>query len=339
MGKKNQKKKLKLKKLKNKKKKAKAASSAPPPPSPPPPPPWLELPREVTADILQRLGIFDILESAQNVCTTWRNVCKDPSMWRVIDMKNLGRYHLFSYLDTRCRLAVDRSEGQLTEIYIDYFATDELLQYISERSSQLRCLRLGGCSEVSGDGLSEAAKGFPLLEELHFVFVKNCNEGIEAIGRSCPKLRSFTLSESGYKHPQLLCDADALAIAKSMPGLHRLQLLGNNMTNEGLQAILDGCPLLELLDIRKCLNVDLSGELGKRITQKIKDFKRPDDSMEDCEWDPEIFDCDEYDEDYYRSSEISEFSLDNYYDYDDYLHYSGSDYDSDGGVDPYFYFD
>ncbi|XP_022863165.1 putative F-box/LRR-repeat protein 23 [Olea europaea var. sylvestris] len=206
-------------------------------------------------------------------------------------------------------------------------------------SSQLRCLRLGGCSEVSGDGLSEAAKGFPLLEELHFVFVKNCNEGIEAIGRSCPKLRSFTLSESGYKHPQLLCDADALAIAKSMPGLHRLQLLGNNMTNEGLQAILDGCPLLELLDIRKCLNVDLSGELGKRITQKIKDFKRPDDSMEDCEWDPEIFDCDEYDEDYYRSSEISEFSLDNYYDYDDYLHYSGSDYDSDGGVDPYFYFD
>ncbi|CAI9782178.1 unnamed protein product [Fraxinus pennsylvanica] len=132
MGK-NLKKKLKLKRLKNKKKRAKAASSAPRQPSPPSP--WLELPRDVTVDILHRLGAHDILESAQKVCTTWRNVCKDPSMWRVIDMKNLGEYHDFmsEYLDTMCRHAVDRSEGQLTDIYIDYFATDELLQYISER--------------------------------------------------------------------------------------------------------------------------------------------------------------------------------------------------------------
>ncbi|CAI9782177.1 unnamed protein product [Fraxinus pennsylvanica] len=193
-------------------------------------------------------------------------------------------------------------------------------------SSQLRCLRLGGCYGVSGDGLSEAAKRFPLLEELHFVFVKNCNDGIEATGHSCPKLRSFTLSESGYKYPQLVCNDDALAIAKSMPGLHHLELLGNNMTNEGLQAILDGCPLLESLDIRKCFNLDLSGDLGNRIAQKIKDFKCPEDSMEDCEWNTEIFDCEEYDEEDYYSSEISVFSHVDYYDeYDD--------------VDTYIYFD
>ncbi|CAA2980188.1 Hypothetical predicted protein [Olea europaea subsp. europaea] len=100
-----------------------------------------------------------------------------------------------------------------------------------------------------------------------------------------------------------------------MPGLHHLQLLGNNMTNEGLQAILYGCPLLESLDIQKCLDVDLSGELGKRITQKIKNFKRPDDSMEDCKWNTEIFYCDEYDEDYYPSSEISNFSYGDYFGY------------------------
>lgn len=294
-------------------------------------------------DILHRLGAFDILESAQKVCITWRNVCKDPSMWRVIDMKDLGIYHDMSgNLDTMCRHAVDRSEGQLTDIHIDYFATDELLQYISERSSQLRCLRLGGCYGVSGDGLSEAAKRLPLLEELHFVFVKNCNEGIEAIGRSCPKLRSFTLSESGYKYPELVRNDDALAIARSMPGLHHLQLLGNNMTNEGLQAILDGCPLLESLDIRQCFNVDLSGDLGNRITQKIKDFKRPDDSMEDCEWNTEIFDeifdCEEYDEDNYYSSEVSVFSYDDYFDHHDHFLF-GTDDNSDGDVYPFIYFD
>ncbi|XP_022863162.1 F-box protein SKIP19-like [Olea europaea var. sylvestris] len=339
----------KLKRLKNKKKKAKAkakakaeaASSARP--TPPPPPPWLELPPEVTANILHRLGAHDMLKSAQEVCTTWRNVCKDPSIWRVIDMKNLGKYHDMSvYLETTCRQAVDRSEGQLTDIYIDYFATDELLQYISERSSQLRCLRLGGCYGVSGDGLSEAAKRFPLLEELHLVFVMSCNDGIEAIGRSCPKLRSFTLSESSYKHSQLPCNDDALAIAKSMPGLHHLQLLGNNMTNEGLQAILDGCLLLESLDIRRCFKVDLSGDLGKRITQKIKDSKHPYDSMEDCEWNTDIFDCVKSEENYYYSSEFSDWE---YYDYDDYFNVYNSDGDnyfhdsnSDGyGFDPYFF--
>ncbi|KAL2505097.1 F-box protein SKIP19 [Abeliophyllum distichum] len=90
----------------------------------------------MTADILHRLGAHDILDSARKVCTTWRNVCKDPSMWRVIDMKNLGKYHDMSdYLETICRHAVDRREDQLTDIHIDYFATDELLQYISEQYS------------------------------------------------------------------------------------------------------------------------------------------------------------------------------------------------------------
>ncbi|KAL2494433.1 F-box protein SKIP19 [Forsythia ovata] len=262
-------------------------------------------------------------------------------MWRVIDMKNLGKFHDMSdYLETICRHAVDRSEGQLTDIHIDYFATDELLLYISERSSQLRCLRLGGCYGVSGDGLSEAAKRFPLLEELHFVFVKNCNQGIEAIGRSCPKLKSFTLSESEYKRPQFICNDDALAIAKGMPGLRHLQLLGNNMTNEGLQAILDDCPLLESLDIRKCFKVDLSGDLGKIITEKIKDLKRPYDSMEGCEWNTEIFDFEEYDDDYYYSSGHSDLdSIGDYYDYPSDFHFNGSDYNSDGDFEPYFYFD
>ncbi|KAK6781803.1 hypothetical protein RDI58_019599 [Solanum bulbocastanum] len=41
-------------------KKLKASSIAPPPP---PSPPWVDLPAEITVDILQRLGTIEIVES------------------------------------------------------------------------------------------------------------------------------------------------------------------------------------------------------------------------------------------------------------------------------------
>ncbi|KAK6781805.1 hypothetical protein RDI58_019601 [Solanum bulbocastanum] len=37
---------------------------------------------------------------------------------------------------------------------------------------------------------------------------------------------------------------EALAIGKYLHALHHLQLIGNNMANEGLRAILDSCPHL-----------------------------------------------------------------------------------------------
>uniref|UniRef100_A0A7N0VJV3 F-box domain-containing protein n=1 Tax=Kalanchoe fedtschenkoi TaxID=63787 RepID=A0A7N0VJV3_KALFE len=53
---------------------------------------WLELPPEVTATILHKVGAFDILNHAQKVCTSWLNVCKDPSMWRSIDIHDSNAY-------------------------------------------------------------------------------------------------------------------------------------------------------------------------------------------------------------------------------------------------------
>jgi hypothetical protein len=95
---------------------------------------WLELPRDLTASILLRLGAIEILENAQNVCTLWRNICKDPSMWRYIDMRNLGDLHDMPYdLEKMCLHAIDRSSGQLVGINIEYFGTDELLTHITQR--------------------------------------------------------------------------------------------------------------------------------------------------------------------------------------------------------------
>lgn len=112
----------------------KASSSAPPPlPPPPPPPPWVDLPREITADILRRVGVVNTLLNAQNVCTTWWEVCHDSSMWRVIDMRNAEDMEMDVVFHKACRVAVDRSKGQLSKINIEYFGNDYLLKYIAER--------------------------------------------------------------------------------------------------------------------------------------------------------------------------------------------------------------
>ncbi|KAK4491566.1 hypothetical protein RD792_002318 [Penstemon davidsonii] len=272
------------------------------PPSSAPPPPWIELPGDVTANILHRLGAVEILESAQRVCTTWWSVCQDPSLWQVIDMKNIGDiYEMTSDLNIICRQAVDRSQGQLIDFNMEYFGTDELLHYVSERSTNLRRLRLACCYEISGKGLSESVKKFPQLEDLHLFFMPSIHgEDIEAIGRSCPMLKSFTFNERAYRYP-LIEEDIALAVAESMPGLHQLQLFGNRMTNDGLQAILDGCPNLKLLDLRQCFNVDQ----WKICSNQIKDLKLPYDSVHDYEWDAEICNCESF-IDAVHSSEFSD---------------------------------
>lgn len=94
---------------------------------------WLDLPADITANILQRLGPIEILESAQKVCTAWRTICKDPAMWRVIDMQNHGDLCDLPYdLDIMCRHAIDRSQGQLVDINIEYFGNDELMEYLAQ---------------------------------------------------------------------------------------------------------------------------------------------------------------------------------------------------------------
>ncbi|XP_016445185.1 putative F-box/LRR-repeat protein 9 [Nicotiana tabacum] len=275
-------------------------------------PPWVELPLEITADILQRVGVIDILNNAQRVCSTWWKVCHDPVMWRVIDMINDVNSDLRYDLDKieMCKVAVDRSQGQLVKINIENIGDIDLFNHIAERSSQLRHLRLVRCHCIIFGCLAAAAKNFPLLEELHLYFSVISYNDMEVIGHSCPMLKSFTSNAYGFlgfSPPRYLCDDQALAVARSMPELRHLILFGNILTNEGLQAILDGCPHLESLDVRHCYNLSLEGDLGRRCKQQIVDLKLPHDSTYGYQFDADIFDHSSRGADY--SDQSSDYSV------------------------------
>ncbi|KAM3270532.1 putative F-box/LRR-repeat protein 23 [Capsicum chacoense] len=292
-------------------------------------PPWLELPPEITTTILQKLGPIEILKNADKVCTTWSRLCHEPAIWRVIKMQNAGADFgdREDDLERMCRQAVDRSWGQVIEISLEYFGSDNLLNYIAERSAQLKRLRLVCSYNVSSEGLSAAVKEFPLLEELHLYYISITKEAIETIGRSCRALKSFKLNNQICRHPYIEYDEEAIAIAQNMPELHHLQLFGNKMTNEGLEALLNGCPHLESLDLRRCLNVHLVGNVGNRCFQQIKHLRHPQDPSEDYGLDAEIHDFESFDEDY--PSGFSDIDLisdaDDYYEFSDASNYSDDD--------------
>ncbi|KAL6224721.1 hypothetical protein ACLB2K_003576 [Fragaria x ananassa] len=141
---------------------------------------------------------------------------------------------------------VDLSSGGLVDINVEHCGTDELLKYIT-------------------DNFASA-------------------QSVEVIGRSCPLLKSHKLNKFGYRYPYHECDDDAVAIASTMHDLRHLQLCGNKLTNDGLQKILDCCPNLESLDLRKCFNINFEVVL-KRCSKQINSLRLPDDSTEDYEFD------------------------------------------------------
>ncbi|KAI3762680.1 hypothetical protein L1987_53120 [Smallanthus sonchifolius] len=272
-------------------------------------------------NILQRVGAIDRLQNAQKVCTAWREICKDPAMWRVVYMDRYSGGDGRLFCRDMCKHAVNRSQGQLVDLTIIGFCDNDLLQYVVDKSSQLRRLELVQYVHDFCEIWSEAFKKLPLLEELSLVETKIWKEDIEAAGRYCPLLKTLKLNQRS----QFWADSDdsmtvsiqngiALAIGKNLHELTHLELIGNSMKNIGLQAVLDGCCRLELLDLRRCLYVDLKGDLGKRCSQQIKYLKLPHDSLEgfpytcyvlyDSDSDDEYLD---YDDEY-----------DGYSDYDDY---------------------
>ncbi|QHN83271.1 hypothetical protein HN873_072033 [Arachis hypogaea] len=243
---------------------------------------WLDLPYELTAEIMSKVGAFDIFANGvEEVCTLWRRVCNDPYTWRTIHIGYyLGlrgpfkrKWIIMRKFDDSFHRAIRRSCGQVVDLslqYIFFVDTGCSLQ-------QLRRLQLVKCDNT--EILIEMAKGFPLLEELdiNLCDMYEASVTLEVIGQRCRRLKSLKFNMSGSKGNQ-----DAYAIAQNMPNLRYLQLCMNNLDNNGLSAIFSGCPNLEYIDLGWCSNVDLEGSwLALEYADKIVDLRYLHASMED----------------------------------------------------------
>ncbi|GJW92577.1 putative F-box/LRR-repeat protein 23, partial [Tanacetum coccineum] len=195
-----------------------------------------------------------------------------------------------------CKHLVDRSQGQLVDLTLVSTNIAEILLHVAERSCQLR--RLEMVNDYRNNWVHALIK-FPLLEELNLYSVTITKKEIEAVGRYCPMLKTFKVnseapavpfgddSDSDDSDPFIATSFNyyaqynvlPIAIGKTLHELRHLELIGSNMTNAALQAILDGCRHLETLDLRGCVNIHLKGDLGKRCYEQIKYLKRPNDSL------------------------------------------------------------
>lgn len=134
-------------------------------------------------------------------------------------------------------------------------------------------------------------RNLPQLEVLDISECSLSTESLEAVGGSCPLLKVLKLVRAGVQYRVYDVDVDeAFVIAKTMSGLRHLNIIGNKLSNVGLLAILDGCPLLETLDIRGCYNLNLSESLKKRCLEQIKDLRFPFVyNYEDYDYDDRVY--------------------------------------------------
>ncbi|KAF9588619.1 hypothetical protein IFM89_013706 [Coptis chinensis] len=213
------------------------------------------------------------------------NLPKSLNFFRSIVIQEFA--HRFNSNDAFIKFAkaiVNRSCGQLQEFSYEGWNTTTHLSYVADQPNMLKRLQLENSSFHDANALVRIVKQFkfPLLVELELRNIKVSKEDIIKIGSSCQQLKNFWLikrRELRRRFSERTDDDEASTIAESMPQLCRLTLQENHMTNDGLQAILDGCPQLEYLDLLHCYRINLETKFITQCLEGIKDARLLNDPI------------------------------------------------------------
>ncbi|CAL5003515.1 unnamed protein product [Urochloa decumbens] len=206
---------------------------------------WSALPLDILLSVFANLDAIDVLMGSGLVCHSWLEAAKVPDLWRSVDMANHKAVEKMEEhgLRTMVKVAVDRSKGQLEVFLGKRFVTDELLKYIGDRIHLFDCqVPSELCIGVGGHGVYEAT------------------------GKACPQLKHFSLEGDlfWYAYDYQMHHAEAYGI-KAMRELRSLSLIGSNIKNRELKAILDCCPHLESLFLHDCDNIDVVCDRDLRL--------------------------------------------------------------------------
>ncbi|KAK3595438.1 hypothetical protein CHS0354_003433 [Potamilus streckersoni] len=240
------------------------------------------LPSSLLLHIFSYLSLFDILRKASLVCKYWYNLCRDPSLWRYLNLgyqmkltdQVLGQLSLFServiYVDlTDCRFLTNTGIRALLN-RCRYLQTLKLMRClditddafigldIGKASPHIQKLHFEGCSRLTDKTIIQFAKGCPDIQLLH---LNHCNrmtdEGIVTLAENCHKLKRLLLD-----HCQMVTDDSARALAHNCPDLEYLNLMSCGLSDEGV---------FQLAKLKKLKVLDLSNiaKLTPRSVVKV----------------------------------------------------------------------
>ncbi|KAF5200948.1 F-box protein skip19, partial [Thalictrum thalictroides] len=220
---------------------------------------WLELPRDVMSLIYTKLGALHILYGAQSVCSSWRNLSKEPHLYRSIDLRtnNIASDMGYRGIDVNklVKEAVDRSCGQLVEfIGDDWFqCDDEHLRYVVDKSIALKCLVLDLKRSRLNDEevFTGVIRKVSFLEDFRLSFDHWPLELTEAVGEWCPKLRCLRFSWNSY-YGCSLYEEDRwsevlIKLVRKVPSLEELELCYFEFPAELIKEVGLSCAQLKCL--------------------------------------------------------------------------------------------
>ncbi|XP_022747132.1 F-box/LRR-repeat protein 3-like [Durio zibethinus] len=131
---------------------------------------------------------------------------------------------------------------------------DKGLEYLS-RCSELSCLKLGLCTNISDQGLFYISSNCSKIHELDLYRCTGIGDnGIDALSRGCKKLKKLNLSYCNEVSDR------GLGFIGRLEELSDLELRGLvKITGVGLEAVAAGCKRLADLDLKHCEKL---GDLG-----------------------------------------------------------------------------
>lgn len=97
------------------------------------------LPRDILRQIFSILSINDICRSVAPVCTEWRNVSDDKSLWRIIHLSDTVREMKIVELLKR--------SPYLTELNVSERSVDVILRIVAEHCPKIQRVLLNNCHD------------------------------------------------------------------------------------------------------------------------------------------------------------------------------------------------
>ncbi|KAL9081967.1 MAG: hypothetical protein Q9159_006845 [Coniocarpon cinnabarinum] len=155
-----------------------------------------------------------------------------------------------SYLDVPAESGI-RGCFSLRKVKLSYSVSDNGFRYWASTSfPRLKTLVLADCTYLSDAAMYSLAQSAKALEELDLSFCCALSDvAIEILCQGCRGLKSLDVSFCG----SAVSDNTMRHIGGSLKNLERLSVRGCvRVTGVGVEAVLNGCPQLEHLDVSQC---------------------------------------------------------------------------------------